>query len=80
MEEATNIIGKKQNNSADITTIKISRTTKERLEKIRSHRRETYEDIIKRVIDVLNLCKINPEKARTKLRFLDKMHKKIKLI
>ena len=80
MEKSINIDDKRQNRPADITTIKISRTTKERLDKMRSHRRETYEDIIKRVIDVLNLCKINPEKARVKLRFLDKVHKKARLI
>jgi len=79
MKEPINIDDKRQNRPADITTIKISRTTKERLDKMRSHRRETYEDIIKRVIDVLNLCKINPEKARTKLHFLDKVHKKARL-
>ena len=61
------------------TSIQISTELLNRLRMMKIHNKETYEDIIKRVIDVLNLCKINPEKARTKLHFLDKVHKKARL-
>ena len=55
-----------------ITTIKISRNTKERLEHLRSYKRESYEEIMEKMLSVLNLCRLNPEQARAKLVFLDK--------
>ena len=63
--------------SNNITTIKITKQTKERLNKLKSHKRETYEDLIQDILNILNLCKINPEKARLKLKLLDKVHKRI---
>jgi len=60
-----------------ITTIKIGKETKSRIDKLRTHKRETYEDIIKNLINILNLCKINPLKARSKLLAIDKVHKQI---
>jgi len=35
----------------EITTIQLSVETKERLEKAKIHPRETYEDVIKRLLD-----------------------------
>ena len=61
-----------------ITTIKLSEATKARLDKLRFYKRETYEEIVERILGILNLCKISPEKARSKLINLDKIHKNIK--
>ena len=58
-----------------ITTIKLSVSTKERLEKFRVYRRETYEEILKKIFDMLNICKVEPEKARSKLLSLDRQNK-----
>lgn len=55
----------------DITTIKLSKKTKSRIDKLKVHRRETYEEILEKMIDLLNLCKTNPEKARNKLFRID---------
>ena len=60
-----------------ITTIKLSQQTKDRLDKLKSHKRETYEGILQEILNILNLCKINPEKARAKLLVLDKIHRKV---
>ena len=58
-----------------ITTIKLSVSTKERLEKFRVYKRETYEEILRKIFDMLNICKVEPEKARSKLLSLDRQNK-----
>ena len=59
----------------DITTIKLSKDTKGRIEKLRLYNRESYEDIVKRMLEILNLCVKNPERAKLQLI---KLHKKKK--
>ena len=60
----------------DITTIKISKKTKDRLEFLRSYRRESYEEILEKILGVLNLCRADPEQARMKLLQIDKERKR----
>ena len=64
----------KENNGNEriITTIKISKKTKERLENLRSYRRESYEEIMEKIFNVLNICRADPDKARLKLLIIDK--------
>jgi hypothetical protein len=59
------------------TTIKLKPQTKSRLDHLKVHGRETYEDVIKKMLDLLNLCKLNPLQARRKLFLLDKQNKEI---
>ena len=66
-----------QRENKEITTIKLSKLTKERLSKLKSHKRETYEEILQEILNILNLCKANPLKARSKLISLDKIHRKV---
>ena len=63
------------NEKPEITTIKLTRNTKERLDNLKEYKRESYEEIIEKVLETLNLCKINPLKARAKLLKLDNKHK-----
>lgn len=51
----------------EITTIKLLKETKERLDHLRSHKRETYEDILQRMLEILNVCRVNPDLARSRL-------------
>ncbi|MBS3089018.1 hypothetical protein J4402_04570 [Candidatus Pacearchaeota archaeon] len=60
----------------EITTIKLKKTTKERMEKLRTYPRETYDDILERMLGILNLTRVNPEKAQSKLINIDRQHKK----
>jgi hypothetical protein len=53
------------------TTIKLSRETKERLEKLREHKRESYDDILRKMLGILNITKSEPEKARSILQKVD---------
>lgn len=51
----------------EITTIKLSKKTKERIEHLRSYKRESYEDIVEKMLDVLNVCRFEPGKAHARL-------------
>lgn len=61
---------------SEITTIKLSRETKARLDKLKNYKRETYEELLQNILNLLNTVKINPEKARSKLLVLDRIHRK----
>lgn len=56
-----------------VTTIKIDRETKLRLDKLKVHPKESYDEIIQKILYVLNLCKANPEEARSRLLSIDKL-------
>jgi len=58
---------------ANITTIKIYKQTKERLDRLKEHPRETYEQILRKVLFILNTSKKNPEKAQKILERLDNL-------
>ncbi len=60
---------------SNITTVKLERETKSRLDKLRLHRRETYDEILQRVLGILNLSRINPEKAQERLRLIERRGK-----
>lgn len=57
------------------TTIKLSIETKERLENFRIYKRETYEEIIKKMLDILNTCRLSPSHARMKLVKIERQKK-----
>jgi len=57
-----------------ISTIKLSNLTKQRLLKLKGHKRDSFEDIIANILEILNTCRNNPEKARVELIHLDKKH------
>jgi len=58
-----------------ITTVKLSLNTKNRVEKLRSYKRETYDEILQKLLSILNTCKVNPEKAQARLRSIDRKQK-----
>jgi len=60
-----------------ITTIKLSQNTKDRLDNLKEYRRESYEELIEKILEILNICKMNPLKARAKLIKIDRQHKEI---
>ena len=59
-----------------ITTIKLKKDTKGRLEKLRIHKRESYDEIIQSILNVFNLCRVNPEKAQARLLSIEKAIKR----
>ena len=54
-----------------ITTIKLLEETKNRIEKLREHKRESYDDILKKILYVLNAAREDPEKAKKILERID---------
>lgn len=59
-----------------ITTIKLDKKTKDRLDKLRVYKRETYDEVVQSMLDILNICRANPERARARLIGLDRARKK----
>lgn len=57
------------------TTIKIAKKTKARLDNLKAFHRETYEEIIIKMLDLMNLFKTNPEEAKRKLNQIDELRK-----
>jgi hypothetical protein len=53
-----------------ITTIKLLEETKLRVEKLREHKKESYDDILKKILFVLNVAREDPERAK---RILEKI-------
>lgn len=60
-----------------ITTIKIKKETKGRIEKLREHKRETYDDILRKILYVLNTTRDDPDKARKVLVKIDELRKRM---
>lgn len=54
------------------TTLKLSKKTKARLDNLKEYRRETYDEILEKILEILTLSKINPEKARSRLISIDR--------
>ena len=63
---------------AKITTIKLKKETKERVNKLKEYAHESYDEIINKVMDILNFCKINPEKANKVLYSINVKRLKLK--
>ncbi len=57
---------------ADNTTIKISRKTKERLDNLKEYKEESYEEILKKMLYILNLIRKSPELGNKALGHIDK--------
>ena len=53
-----------------VTTIKLLEETKFRVEKLREHKRESYDDILRKILYVLNIARYDPDKAK---RILEKI-------
>ena len=56
-----------------ITTIKLDKRTKARLEKLREHKRETYDEIIRKMLYVLGLVRTDSGKAIEILERVDEL-------
>ena len=60
------------------TTIKLDKDTKSRLDKLKIHKRDSYDDVIQKILSILNTLKDNPFQARTRLNEIDAVRRKIK--
>lgn len=60
----------------DITTIKLKQETKARLSRLKEHERETFEEVIRKVLFILNRVRKDPISANRLLTRIDKNIKK----
>ena len=60
-----------------ITTVKLSKKTKSRLDHFKEYRRETYDEILEKILEILNLSRSSPERARSRLISLDRKNRKV---
>ena len=60
----------KKSPAEKITTIKLLDETKLRIEKLRQQKGETYDDILKKILYILNIAREEPDKAK---RILEKI-------
>ena len=61
-----------------ITTIKVLEETKTRLEKLREHKKESYDNILRKILYVLNTAREDPDKAKRILeRISDLRHRMV---
>ena len=60
-------------NSKEITTIKLNKETKNRLDKLKVHPKESYDELLQKVLYILNLCKSGSSEARARLIAIDKI-------
>jgi hypothetical protein len=54
------------------TTIKITRKTKQRLDNLKEYDRETFEEVIRKVLHILNRIRKDPVSANRILQGIDK--------
>mgnify|MGYP001570389192 FL=1 len=59
-------------NTHNITTIKLDKETKSRLDKLKVHPKESYDEILQKVLYILNLCKAGSNEAKARLIAIDK--------
>ena len=65
-----------QVSNGKITTIKLSESTKSRIDHLKLYPRETYEEIMQRILEILNITRSSPERAKMQLIKLDKERKR----
>ena len=58
------------------TTIKLQRETKERLEKLKEHPRETADQLLKKILWILSMTRNEPAKAQEVLDRVDELRKR----
>lgn len=60
-----------------ITTVKLQRETKERLDKLRESRSESYDDILRKILYVLNITRDDPMKAKKVLERISEIRERM---
>ena len=61
----------------NITTIKLQKQTKDRLNKLKENKRETSDEVLRKILYILSQVKLNPNKAHEILDRIDDAQKRI---
>jgi hypothetical protein len=62
------------------TTIKITETTRERIEHLKEHKEESADSLINKALNILNICVRSPSLAGKILRDIEKTKKRKELL
>ena len=68
---------RKKTTTKKITTIKLLDETKLRIEKLREHKRESYDDILRKILYVLNIVRDDPDRAKRVLVKISEIRERI---
>ena len=68
---------KEKVSAGKITTIKLLEETKLRIEKLREYKRESYDDLLRKILYVLNIARDDPDKARRILEKISDLRKRM---
>ena len=60
------------------TTIKIQSDTKDQLNKLREYKRESYDEVIKKMVFIIGSMKNNPELSKQTIQAIEKARQRIK--
>jgi len=60
-----------------ITTIKLLEETKFRIEKLRENKRESYDEILRKILYILNTARDSPEKAKRILERISELRNRM---
>jgi len=66
----------KEQKNTKITTIKVNHETKERLDHLKEFKRESYDEILRKTLFILNNLRANPSAAQGILRNIDSKAKR----
>lgn len=70
-------MARKKIQTGKITTIKLLEETKLRIEKLREHKRESYDDILRKILYVLNVARDDPDKAKKVLERISDLRQRM---
>lgn len=70
-------IMRKERENSKITTVKLIEETKLRLGKLREHKRESYDEILRKILYILNVVRDDPEKARRVLERVSELRERM---
>ncbi len=62
----------------ETTTIKLGENTKTQLDKLREYKNESYDELIKKMIFIVEKCKTEPELSRETVIAIEKARERIK--
>jgi len=68
---------RKKDGLSKITTLKLLDETKDRIEKLREHKRESYDDILRKILYVLNVVREDPERSKKILVRIDELRRRM---
>lgn len=60
------------------TTIKLHEKTKHQLDKFREYKNESYDEVINKIIYIVNTCKTKPELSKEVIEAIEKARERIK--